>query len=123
MSSSSIDFGTILLAGVGTSKTLDLAGDRSMSVDCFAPGNDVGHPITFRAVGDATTTAAVIDLYQGGLVNGVIVWDGKAAGGIPLSADTLSDSVSFDAVGSRFWKWTLTSLTGAAVSVTAEVAK
>ena len=104
--------------------TIDLWGNDALS-DLFG-SNDVGKILTFRAAMTATgALTGTVSLYQGSLIGSAVVYDAAPCGGIDLAGtDAAADSVTFDAVGSRFWRvaWTMTG-TDATIAISAEAAE
>ena len=111
-------------AALSGSITIDLWGNDALS-DLFG-NNDVGKTLTFRAAMTATgALTGTISLYQGSLIGSAVVYDAAPCGGIDIAgADAAADSVTFDAVGSRFWRlaWTMTG-TDATIAISAEAAE
>lgn len=111
-------------AALSGSITIDLWGNDALS-DLFG-SSDVGKILTFRAAMTATgALTGTVSLYQGSLIGNAVVYDSAPCGGINLSGtDAAADSVTFDAVGSRFWKivWTMTG-TAAEIAFSAEAAE
>lgn len=111
-------------AALSGSITIDLWGNDALS-DLFG-SNDVGKILTFRAAMTATgALTGTVSLYQGSLIGSAVVYDAAPCGGIDIAGtDAAADSVTFDAVGSRFWKivWTMTG-TAAEIAFSAEAAE
>ena len=111
-------------AALSGSITIDLWGNDALS-DLFG-NNDVGKILTFRASMTATgALTGTVALYQGSLIGSAVVYDSAPCDGIDLAGtDAAADSVTFDAVGSRFWRlaWTMTG-TAAEIAFSAEAAE
>ena len=111
-------------AALSGSITIDLWGNDALS-DLFG-SNDVGKILTFRAAMTATgALTGTVSLYQGSLIGSAVVYDSAPCGGIDLAGTAAAaDSVTFDAVGSRFWRvaWTMTG-TDATIAISAEAAE
>ena len=111
-------------AALSGSITIDLWGNDALS-DLFG-NNDVGKTLTFRAAMTATgALTGTVSLYQGSLIGSAVVYDSAPCGGIDLAGtDAAGDSVTVDAVGSRFWRveWTTTG-TDAEIAFTVEAAE